>query len=89
MLDVCFSFCFPQHLIIIFNALFIFLQMDLLFARLALQRIPEHLDLRDESLLRNLDRESVKSLNGILRHAIQIMIFIQFQSYSFIGLPYF
>jgi poly(A) polymerase len=44
------------------------MQMDLLFARLALQQIPENLDLRDEALLKNLDRESVKSLNGALCH---------------------
>jgi len=40
--------------------------MDLLFARLALAQIPENLNLRDEMLLKNLDHESVKSLNGML-----------------------
>ena len=38
--------------------------MDLLFARLALAQVPDHLDLLDESLLKNLDPKCVKSLNG-------------------------
>lgn len=36
----------------------------MLFARLALQVIPEDQDLRDESLLKNLDQKCVRSLNG-------------------------
>lgn len=39
-------------------------QIDILFARLALQTIPENLDLRDDSLLRNLDIRCIRSLNG-------------------------
>lgn len=39
--------------------------MDILFARLALQEIPDELDLREESLLRNLDLKCIRSLNGI------------------------
>ena len=40
------------------------LQLDMLFARLALPTIPEDIDLRDESLLKNLDQKCVRSLNG-------------------------
>lgn len=40
------------------------LQIDILFARLALQTIPENLDLRDDSLLKNLDIRCIRSLNG-------------------------
>jgi poly(A) polymerase len=39
-------------------------EIDVLFARLALQTIPEDLDLRDDSLLRNLDIRCIRSLNG-------------------------
>ena len=35
-----------------------------MFARLALQTIPEDLDLRDDSLLKNLDIRCIRSLNG-------------------------
>ena len=38
--------------------------MDLLFARLALAQIPDNLDLLDEGLLKNLDPNCVRSLNG-------------------------
>ncbi|XP_028417685.1 poly(A) polymerase type 3-like isoform X2 [Dendronephthya gigantea] len=40
------------------------IEMDLLFARLALAQVPDNLDLLDESLLKNLDQKCVKSLNG-------------------------
>ncbi|XP_033625951.1 poly(A) polymerase beta-like [Asterias rubens] len=40
------------------------IEMDVLFARLALQIIPENLDLTDDSLLKNLDQKCVRSLNG-------------------------
>ena len=36
----------------------------MLFARLALQTIPENQDLRDDKLLKNLDLRCVRSLNG-------------------------
>lgn len=36
----------------------------MLFARLALPQIPEEIDLRDESLLKNLSEKCVRSLNG-------------------------
>ncbi|XP_052007428.1 poly(A) polymerase gamma-like isoform X2 [Xyrauchen texanus] len=40
------------------------IEIDLLFARLALQSIPDTLDLRGDSLLRNLDIRCIRSLNG-------------------------
>ena len=40
------------------------LQMDLLFSRLALATIPSNLNLLDVNLLKNLDPQSVRSLNG-------------------------
>ncbi len=39
--------------------------MDMLFARLSFTTIPEDLDLKDDSLLKNLDQKCVRSLNGI------------------------
>lgn len=44
---------------------FLCLKIDILFARLALQTIPEDLDLRDDSLLKNLDIRCIRSLNGM------------------------
>ncbi|KAM5273683.1 poly(A) polymerase alpha-like [Ctenodactylus gundi] len=41
------------------------IEIDILFARLALQTIPEDLDLRDDSLLKNLDIRCIRSLNGM------------------------
>nr|XP_011421945.1 poly(A) polymerase beta isoform X2 [Crassostrea gigas] len=40
------------------------IELDMLFARLALPQIPEEIDLRDESLLKNLNEKCVRSLNG-------------------------
>ncbi|KAL5271852.1 hypothetical protein ACHWQZ_G000154 [Mnemiopsis leidyi] len=40
------------------------IEIDLLFARLALQSIPDNLTLGDVDLLKNLDYKCVKSLNG-------------------------
>lgn len=40
------------------------IEIDLLFARLALKEIPDNFDLRDDSLLKNLDPRCVRSLNG-------------------------
>ncbi|EGT51314.1 hypothetical protein CAEBREN_01393 [Caenorhabditis brenneri] len=39
--------------------------VDLLFARLDLAVIPEKIDLTDDNLLKNMDQESVRSLNGV------------------------
>lgn len=40
------------------------IELDMLFARLALKDIPEEQDLRDVNLLKNLDPKCVRSLNG-------------------------
>ncbi|XP_046713702.1 poly(A) polymerase beta-like isoform X2 [Silurus meridionalis] len=40
------------------------IEIDILFARLALQIIPENLDLQKDSLLRNMDIQCIRSLNG-------------------------
>lgn len=40
------------------------IEMDLLFARLALPEVPDDLSLLDEGLLKNLDPKCVRSLNG-------------------------
>ncbi|KAJ7365513.1 hypothetical protein OS493_005622 [Desmophyllum pertusum] len=40
------------------------IEMDLLFARLALPEVPDDLSLLDENLLKNLDPKCVRSLNG-------------------------
>uniref|UniRef100_A0A8R1HLF3 polynucleotide adenylyltransferase n=1 Tax=Caenorhabditis japonica TaxID=281687 RepID=A0A8R1HLF3_CAEJA len=39
-------------------------ELDILFARLALKEVPDTQELSDDELLRNLDQESVRSLNG-------------------------
>lgn len=40
------------------------IELDMLFARLALKEIPDNMDLRDDLLLKNLDPKCVRSLNG-------------------------
>lgn len=40
------------------------IEIDLLFARLALKEIQDNFDLRDDMLLKNLDPKCVRSLNG-------------------------
>ena len=40
------------------------IEIDILFARLALQTVPEDLDLTDDSLLKNLNVRCIISLNG-------------------------
>lgn len=40
------------------------IEIDLLFARLALKEIPDNFDLSDDILLKNLDPRCVRSLNG-------------------------
>lgn len=41
------------------------MQIDLLFAKLALSMIPDGIDLLDPNNLKNLDEKSVLSLNGM------------------------
>lgn len=40
------------------------IEIDLLFARLALKELPDNFDLKDDILLKNLDPKCVRSLNG-------------------------
>jgi len=40
-------------------------EIDFLCARLALASIPDDLELRDDSLLRNLDERCVRSVGGM------------------------
>ncbi|XP_063990863.1 poly(A) polymerase type 3 isoform X2 [Diachasmimorpha longicaudata] len=40
------------------------IEIDMLFAKLALKEIPDSMDLQDDMLLKNLDQKCVRSLNG-------------------------
>lgn len=40
------------------------IEIDLLFARLALKEVPDSVDLKDDIILKNLDEKCVRSLNG-------------------------
>ncbi|XP_011494043.1 PREDICTED: poly(A) polymerase type 3-like isoform X2 [Ceratosolen solmsi marchali] len=40
------------------------IEIDMLFAKLALKEVPDSMDLRDDMLLKNLDPKCVRSLNG-------------------------
>ncbi|XP_051170295.1 poly(A) polymerase type 3 isoform X2 [Leptopilina boulardi] len=40
------------------------IEIDMLFAKLDLKKIPDTMDLRDDTLLKNLDPKCVRSLNG-------------------------
>ena len=40
------------------------IDLDVLFAKLAIPSIPDTLDLRDDSLLKNLDERDVRSIGG-------------------------
>lgn len=40
------------------------IELDMLFARLSFSTIPDDLDLKDDSILKNLDEKCVRSLNG-------------------------
>ena len=41
-----------------------FVQMDIVFAKVAMSEIPENFDVCNEELLRNLDLRCIRSLNG-------------------------
>ena len=66
------------------------IELDMTFARLALQIIPEDQDLRDEALLKNLDQKCVRSLNGKLNRIWKLsyefynLLFIRLQKGTFI-----
>ncbi|KAL7635144.1 UNVERIFIED_CONTAM: hypothetical protein RMT77_014130 [Armadillidium vulgare] len=40
------------------------IEIDMLFARLALKEVPDDVDLKDDKILKNLDEKCVRSLNG-------------------------
>ena len=50
------------------------IELDMLFARLSYSTIPEDLDLRDDSILKNLDQKCVRSLNGMVILFLKINI---------------
>jgi poly(A) polymerase len=41
------------------------IDLDILFARLALKEVNDEQQLSDDNLLRNLDEKSIRSLNGM------------------------
>lgn len=62
--------------------------MDILFARLALTRIPDDQKL-DDSVLKNADKETIRSLNGIccdITFEIYRYLFFNFLRYIFLPL---
>ncbi|BGP44856.1 polynucleotide adenylyltransferase [Rhodotorula kratochvilovae] len=54
----------PEAFVPIIKCTFQGIDIDLLFARLALPTIPDELELKDDNLLRNLDERCVRSLGG-------------------------
>ncbi|GAA5980244.1 hypothetical protein JCM10908_001585 [Rhodotorula pacifica] len=54
----------PKAFVPIIKCTFSGIDIDLLFARLALPTIPDDLELKDDNLLRNLDERCVRSLGG-------------------------
>lgn len=54
----------PEAFVPIIKLKFSSIEVDLLFARLALPSIPDSLELSDDSLLKNLDDRCVRSLGG-------------------------
>lgn len=62
------------------------IELDILFARLALTRVPDDQKLNDDSILRNLDNKSVRSLNGTFTLFCCCHIFPNFNFDTFIFL---
>jgi poly(A) polymerase len=54
----------PDAYVPIIKMKFSGIDIDLLFARLALQSIPDDLELRDDNLLKNLDERCIRSVGG-------------------------
>lgn len=50
-------------------------ELDILFARLALKEVPDTQELSDDQLLKNLDPESIRSLNGcrVAEHLLKLV----------------
>lgn len=67
----------PDAYVPVINMKFSGVQIDLLFARLALSIIPDDLDLLDEQILKNLDDKSILSLNGRFSSLWQYIYVIQ------------
>lgn len=54
----------PEAFVPLITSKFMGIPIDFLFARIALPRIDDSLDLRDDNLLKNLDEREVRSLGG-------------------------
>ncbi|BGO96658.1 Poly(A) polymerase [Rhodotorula toruloides] len=54
----------PEAFVPIIKCTFSGIDIDLLFARLAVPTVPDDLDLKDDNLLRNIDDRCLRSLNG-------------------------
>ena len=54
----------PDSYVPVIKMCFDGIPIDLVFARLELSTVPDHLELRDDNLLKNLDERCVRSLNG-------------------------
>lgn len=54
----------PEAYVPIIRCIISGVEIDLLMARLALPTVPDDLELRDDSLLKNLDERCVRSLGG-------------------------
>ncbi|KAK3908897.1 Poly(A) polymerase gamma [Frankliniella fusca] len=54
----------PEAFVPVIKMNFDGIEIDMLFARLALKEIPDTMDLKDDMLLKNLDQKCVRSLNG-------------------------
>ncbi|KAK4055215.1 polynucleotide adenylyltransferase [Microbotryomycetes sp. JL201] len=71
----------PEAFVPIIKCVISGVEIDLLFARLALSSVPDDLSLRDDGLLRNLDERCVRSMNGsrvtdeILRLVPNVQVF--------------
>ena len=71
----------PEAFVPVIKMKFSGIEIDLLFARMALPSVPENLDLKDDNLLKNLDESCVRSLGGsrvtddILRLVPDVQVF--------------
>jgi poly(A) polymerase len=56
--------CVKEAFVPIMTMFFMGVELDLLFARIEVERIQEELDLKDDSVLKNCDEKTILSLNG-------------------------
>jgi poly(A) polymerase Pap1 len=54
-------------------------ELDMLFARLSYSTIPDDLDLKDDTILKNLDQKCVRSLNGLSKKILLEIVFFLFK----------